>query len=472
MARFAEAMVRRYGPNGSYWCTSLPPLPPSCRTPYAPIQAWEVWNEPDYPAWWKGAPNANEYAPLLQAVSAGIKRADPNAEVVLGALTNAGGSQSGGYLDQLYSLGVANAFDTITVNPYAQEPAGMVAFVRGTRSIADKNGDAKKPIRVTEYGWASGPGRPDRFTTEACQAALMYAGTQRLVQLRTELIIKSIVQFQWRDVPTTSLSWPHYAGLLRTDGSAKPSLGAFAAAVGERPTPAGLTLAEVCPSDRQADVSIDGGVADDSFSRTVSDGWGSAWTGGAYTSAAGAGTSFSVSGGAGRIEVPSGESRFALLTSTSAKNTDIQAAVSTDKPALGATGQLFTLVTRRRDDQTEYRVNMRFENDGTVRLSAAKVVAGVETVLGSEQTISGLSHVAGRFITLRARLMGASPTTITARAWASGQQEPVDWQLSRTDSEPSLQAAGAVGVRARLGAPTLNAPVIFSIDTVHVTAPK
>ena len=131
MARFAEAMARRYGPNGTYWCPPiLPGVPGPCRSPNVPITAWEVWNEPDYPSWWKGKPDVTEYAPLLRAVSAGLKRADPSAEVIAGSMTNIGGSRTGGYLDQMYGLGLADSFDTIAINPYGVSEADMINYVR------------------------------------------------------------------------------------------------------------------------------------------------------------------------------------------------------------------------------------------------------------------------------------------------------------------------------------------------------
>lgn len=250
MARFAAAMVKRYGPSGSYWCR-LSPLP-ICKSPYMPITAWEVWNEPDYPSWWKGAPKPSEYAELLSAVSVGIKGADPQANVVLGSMTNVGGGTTGGYLDQLYALGARSYFDTLSLNPYSRDVGGMVAYLRGERAIANRNGDGAKPIRVTEYGWATG-GRSAYITTdEPCQAALLYAATRQLTALRSELNLQAVTQFQWHDVATTSTSWPYYAGVIRPDGTAKPGLGALTAAIAGEPAPSGLTLPEACPSDRQA----------------------------------------------------------------------------------------------------------------------------------------------------------------------------------------------------------------------------
>src|SRR5581483_11791450 len=48
------------------------------------IHSWELWNEPDNPAYWLGSPE--EYARLLEAGSRAAREADPHATIVLGGL--------------------------------------------------------------------------------------------------------------------------------------------------------------------------------------------------------------------------------------------------------------------------------------------------------------------------------------------------------------------------------------------------
>lgn len=253
LARFTTKMVQRYGTGGTYWCKPpLPNLPPQCPQSYVPITYWEVWNEPDYTSWWKGSPNPAEYVELLKATSTAIKLADPAAKVVLGSLTGAGGSLSDGYLDALYRLGAQEYFDVVSLNPYGHDVGAMVAYIRGQRAVMNRYGDSAKPAIITEYGWATG-GRSDNFVVDPqCQAALMYAGTKQLYDLRGELHLLAAVQFQWHDVATTTDSWPHYAGMYYADDRAKPSLAAYTAAAHQQPAPEGMTLAESCPADRQA----------------------------------------------------------------------------------------------------------------------------------------------------------------------------------------------------------------------------
>jgi hypothetical protein len=257
LERFAEAMVNRYGTEGDYWCQPplFPGMPMRCPSSYTPITFWEVWNEPDHPSWWKGSPDPAEYLALLKPVSAAIHRADAAAKVVLGSQTNVGGGTRGAFLDRLYALGGREHFDVLSINPYARDVGGLIAYLRGLRDIAASHGDAAKPVYVTEYGWATGGRSAVIVTDRACQGALIHAAASRLRELRTELKIQAVAQFQWHDVRTTSTAWPHYAGVIDVDDQAKPGLSGFQAAIAWQPAPAGLGLAEACPGDRR---SLDG----------------------------------------------------------------------------------------------------------------------------------------------------------------------------------------------------------------------
>ena len=263
-------------------------------------------------------------------------------------------------------------------------------------------------------------------------------------------------------------------GVIRADDTPKPALGALTEAIAGRPPPAGLSLAEGCPEDRRAvDVGTHGSIVDDLFTRTATSGWGSADTGGAYTHGSGTDSNFAVNGGLGRMVVPApGGGRVAVLGSVSSANVDAQVSFATDKAATDPDGQLVSLITRRIAQDSEYRVRVRLGSDAKVRLSIAKVVGGQVTQLGDEVLLPGVSDVPGAFINVRALVTGTSPTTIEAKAWAIGDAVPADWQLSETDSESILQAAGAVGLRADLTQPSLNGTVTFSFDDLHVSSPK
>jgi hypothetical protein len=70
------------------------------------------------------------------------------------------------------------------------------------------------------------------------------------------------------------------------------------------------------------------------------------------------------------------------------------------------------------------------------------------------------------------QVVGTNPTTIRLKAWADGQAEPSAWQYTTTDSDASLQVAGAVGLRTYIAGTSTNAPVLFTFDDVRVTSTR
>lgn len=84
--------------------------------------------------------------------------------------------------------------------------------------------------------------------TTDCQAALIHSTATEWARLRDELRLRGSIQFQWRDVATTRINWPYYAGLNRpTFASApKPALGQLANAIASRPADPGYTVEAAC----------------------------------------------------------------------------------------------------------------------------------------------------------------------------------------------------------------------------------
>lgn len=245
--RIAYELAHRYGTLGTFWGCVLPGL--LCKRPYHPLTAWQVWNEPDYPSWWRTGPDPAAYLPLLEYAYLGLKLGDPGSEVVLGGLS-IGALTSGGYLDRLYALGAAPFFDTLAIHPYASNLGTVLYYIQRAHEIAAAHNDASVPLRVTEYGFATA-GASDWTATPPCQAALVAAVTRDLSTRRAVLGLRSITLLQWQDRLDNPLSWPNHAGLLYADGTPKPALAAFSAAVHGLPQAPGTGVADVCPPQNQ-----------------------------------------------------------------------------------------------------------------------------------------------------------------------------------------------------------------------------
>ncbi len=152
------------------------------------IDAYEIWNEPNLMReWGRKTPSAVEYVELLRASSAAIKRADPQAIIITGALsptteTSANARPDTTFLREMYAAGAKGTFDMLGVHapgfksapetdpavvasdprlsnndPSPPELRRAYTFrrVEDLRQIMVENGDAEKSVAVLEMGWTS-----------------------------------------------------------------------------------------------------------------------------------------------------------------------------------------------------------------------------------------------------------------------------------------------------------------------------
>jgi hypothetical protein len=70
------------------------------------------------------------------------------------------------------------------------------------------------------------------------------------------------------------------------------------------------------------------------------------------------------------------------------------------------------------------------------------------------------------------QVIGASPTTIRARAWRDGAAEPTTWNLSVTDASAALQAAGAVALMGYVSSSATSPQAVFSFDDYSARPPS
>jgi PKD repeat protein len=206
-------------------------------------------------------------------------------------------------------------------------------------------------------------------------------------------------------------------------------------------------------------------VASDAFARTVSNGWGTADVGGAWT-LTGPTSRFAVTGGRGTITLATaGLGPWAYLSGVSATNVNAVLDVSTNVVATGS-GIVHSLAVRR-VGTTDYRAGVRLLADRSVQLSLSRVVGGTETKLGTV-TVPGLTYAAGDNLRVRLSVTGASPTTLSAKVWKAGDAEPGTAHLSRTDSTAGLQGAGSIGVQTYVHGNVTTLPVVASFDNLGI----
>jgi Glycosyl hydrolase catalytic core len=212
-AAYLTALVNRYGPSGTYWADN-PTLPKR------PIRAWQIWNEPNFTYYWPTRPFAPSYMALVKAAHTAVKQADPGAKIVLAGMPN----DAWDYLQKIYNVPHAgHYFDVVAAHPYTVVPSNVILFLQKMRAVMKRNGDAAKPIMITEMGWNASVGHKpsDNFccqSTEARQAAKVKAVLPLLAQYRAALKLQAFYYYTWASQGTNGGPSAGWAGLFQIHG--------------------------------------------------------------------------------------------------------------------------------------------------------------------------------------------------------------------------------------------------------------
>lgn len=187
-------------------------------------------------------------------------------------------------------------------------------------------------------------------------------------------------------------------------------------------------------------------TTNDTFSRTVSNGWGSTPQSQAYTTSGGTASDFSTNGSRGQIKLSTVNNRLTRL-STSFTNfeTTVRLALSAVPTANYAYAGPCVRIQSSGNDY--YHARLRHNSSGSLTLTIQKIISGSQTNLSSEVTV-GSGYSASTYYRVRFAAAGTNPTHLRAKAWKDGDPEPALWQAEITDSTSTLQAAGGSGIRA------------------------
>jgi hypothetical protein len=167
------------------------------------IHYYQIWNEPNiYPEWGEHPVNAAQYAQLLKVGYTRAKAVDPDVVIIAGALAATieldrypHGLTDALFLQQLYDAGAGPYFDVLAMQGYGlwsgpfdrrMQPR-VINFSRPLyiRDVMVRNGDASKPIWLSEMAWnalPTGSSLPPAYgqVTEAQQARYAVLAYQRL----------------------------------------------------------------------------------------------------------------------------------------------------------------------------------------------------------------------------------------------------------------------------------------------------
>ncbi|MBP9750017.1 MAG: hypothetical protein KBD21_04785, partial [Candidatus Pacebacteria bacterium] len=226
-AQFARAAAERYAAQGVF--------------------TWEVWNEPNLKLFWAAGASPERYAVLLRRTAEEIRAAVPSAVIISGGLaavaTRNGSMAAREYLERLYDAGARTSFDAVAYHPYSYPLAPHVYDASSPWShmaetewsilgIMRANGDGAKKIWITEYGAPTGgPGLAadtsvhglpvsPTHVTENYQAIIL---REAFEENATYSYTGPLFWYSYRDIGTNDTTVEHHFGILRADGTTKPS---------------------------------------------------------------------------------------------------------------------------------------------------------------------------------------------------------------------------------------------------------
>ncbi len=96
------------------------------------VSRYEIWNEPDGLWCWKHGVSGAEYGEFAKATAAAIRKGDPDAEVIGGAVCLYNFS----WLTEMFETGVAESLDAISYHAYLPDEFRGIANVRSLKSLS------------------------------------------------------------------------------------------------------------------------------------------------------------------------------------------------------------------------------------------------------------------------------------------------------------------------------------------------
>lgn len=229
-AHFAVAVAHRYKTRGLHY--------------------WEVWNEPNNPQFWQPGANPAAYAHLLQQTAAGLRGEDQMAYIITAGLSPQATTSTSytpiAFLTAFYKAGAKDSFDAVADHPYtfplspkdsADHAWNQMASAKSSlRQIMVANGDKDKKIWITEFGSPTGGPGPvatianpnlnqhPYVVDEGLQAKLL---SDAVALYKTYDWAGPFFYYSYQDAGNTPDTNENFFGLLRYDGSKKPSYQVF-----------------------------------------------------------------------------------------------------------------------------------------------------------------------------------------------------------------------------------------------------
>lgn len=198
----------------------------------AEVAVWEIWNEPNQEHRWDAKPDPAAYARLVEAASASVRRRDPGAKILMGALAPAVDDPRGveispeTFLQGVYGAGIdRSSYDAVSIHPFSFPalPSGDEDWNTFHRlpeiyDLVKRNGDGAKPLWLTEYGARTGS--TSRSVSLKRHARLLLDAYREAKKLP---FVQALSFYSLRDYAADRNDPEANFGLLKFNGDPKPA---------------------------------------------------------------------------------------------------------------------------------------------------------------------------------------------------------------------------------------------------------
>jgi len=196
---------------------------------YTSIEAWQIWNEQNTPAFWQPKENPLAYNELFKKSVKAIRAVDPNKKIVMGGMayySQMPYHQSALMLEAMRDLGAFKLGTTIAYHPYTLTPEGNKSedldFIHHAKTINEHLRIAGvNDIWATEWGWSSysGPIEEQPIIGEEGQADYLL----RRLALMSAMDYDKVFLFALSDLDSRATARDQGYGLLDLNGQPKAS---------------------------------------------------------------------------------------------------------------------------------------------------------------------------------------------------------------------------------------------------------
>ncbi|NLX05098.1 MAG: hypothetical protein GXY33_08140 [Phycisphaerae bacterium] len=212
----------------THWGDYLGFIGPFIEKPAPQVRIWEIFNEPNLVASW----TLPGYSNLLNRAAKAIKATQTGILVGTGGL----GLPFPGYVEALLKRDQEKLIDVVLIHPYAVDE-GLDSQLTAVSEACVRTGRPDIAVAINETGWptwdpATGYQDYSQFVSEAEQA-------RNIVKLHIQSQahrLSFVTYLGWNDVDEKT-DQAHNMGLVRLDGSPKPSWRAYrfmTATIGDR----------------------------------------------------------------------------------------------------------------------------------------------------------------------------------------------------------------------------------------------